>query len=337
LLPARVIREDRRAYLVQTDTSLTYAELSGKLGFDTDSSDRPKVGDWVLGSQETEALFVIKQGLPRKNKISRKVAGNRIEEQVLAANIDLVVIVMGLDHDFNMNRLERFLALGKQREAEAVIVLNKTDVCPDLDHARQQVEAHSQGQKILMVSAASNTGITEISDLFKPSKTGVLIGSSGVGKSTIINRLLGTDTQATKEVREDDSKGSHTTSFRQLFLLPNGGSLIDTPGMRELSLWEEKEEEFSSAFQDIFDLAMSCKFSNCTHAGEKECAVQAAISDSTLDEKRYANFLKIQKEKDYLQSQISDKSKYEQRKKQKKLHAGYKKKIKGKNKGAGKK
>lgn len=330
-IPARIIRENKNAYIVQTDEVRIHAELTGKLVYESDSSDLPKVGDWVIGTHESDNLFIIKERLPRRNKISRKASGNRADEQILAANIDLIFIVVGLDHDFNLNRLERYLSLGKQHDATTKIVLNKTDVCSELDDLKQQIINHSQNQKVLMVSAINGTGIDAISDLFKPNKTGVLLGSSGVGKSTIINSLLGKHEQNTNEVREYDSKGVHTTSFRQLFLLPEGGSLIDTPGMRELSLWADSEE-LDTSFQDISDLSNACKFRNCTHTVEKGCAVQDAISEDRLDKKRYNNYLKMQKELDYLQSKRDGKSKHVYNQKQKKLHRGYSEHIKGKNK-----
>jgi ribosome biogenesis GTPase / thiamine phosphate phosphatase len=331
LVPARVVRENKNAYLVQTETMVCYAEVTGKLEYESGFSDRPKVGDWVVGTQESKNLFIIKKNLPRKNKISRKVAGSRIDEQILATNIDLIFIVIGLDNDFNINRLERYLALGKKSGATSVIVLNKIDICSELDQLRQRVTEHSQDQKIVMVSAKRGLGISEISELFKPNKTGVLIGSSGVGKSTIINSLIGKNEQTTKEIREDDSKGMHTTSFRQLFLLPNGGSLIDTPGMRELSLWENSDL-LDTSFQDISNLASTCKFRNCSHTVEKGCAVQEAIMDNSLDKKRHGNYQKMQKEQAYLQSKINDQSKHDYKQKQKKLYKGYSEIIKDKNK-----
>lgn len=319
LVPARVIRENKRAYLVQTNEKICSAELTGKLVHDSDASDLPKVGDWVVGIQSSDDLFIIQERLERKNKISRKVSGNRSDEQVLAANIDLILIVVGLDNDFNMNRLERYLALAKQSEATPIIVLNKMDLCPELDTLKQDVLDHSQGHKILMISAKNSTGIDEISELFKPDKTGVLLGSSGVGKSTLTNGLIGRNEQVTKAVREDDNKGMHTTSFRQMFQLPDGGSLIDTPGMRELTLWEDASE-LGAVFEDLADIARSCKFRNCTHTVEKGCAIQAAVSDNLLDKKRLDNFMKMQKEVEFLQRKREDKAKRDYNYKQKKLH-----------------
>ena len=331
VVPARVIREDRRAYIVQTDTAVSYAELTGKMGNVTNLSALPKVGDWVLGVQSSENLFIIQEILPRKNKISRKVSGKRVTEQALATNVDLMLVVMGLDNDFNLNRLERYLALAKHCNVEAVIILNKMDICPDKDIKYAQVQARSDGQDIFMISAEKGQTIEDIAERFRPHQTGVLIGSSGVGKSTLTNQLVGEAIQETKAVRADDHRGMHTTSFRQLFLLSEGGCLIDTPGMRELHLWDESDVS-DTAFQDIVDFSAACKFRNCAHDKEVGCAVQQAVASGDLDAKRLDNYQKMQKEQAYIQSKLNEQSKYKYKQSQKKLYKGYKAYIKNKNK-----
>ncbi|MBU0579934.1 MAG: ribosome small subunit-dependent GTPase A [Candidatus Margulisbacteria bacterium] len=329
VIPARIIREDREAYLAHTGANEIFTEMSGKLLYTLAESERPKVGDWIVALQANDDLLVVQNILPRINKISRKAAGTRTEEQVFAANIDLIFIVVGLDHDFNLNRLERYLAVAKQSNAETIVVLNKTDICPNKESLQQKIIKDIGKKKILMVSAKQKEGVDELAKLFQPNKTGILLGSSGVGKSTLINCLLGENVQKTKTVREDDSKGRHITSSRQLFFLPTGGCLIDTPGMRELTLWSD-QEGLDDAFSGIAELAKQCKFRNCTHMVEKKCAVQKAIKDGSLPEKRFQNYLKMKKELEYLQSKKSEKAKYEYKQKQKKLYQVYEqiKKIK---------
>lgn len=322
LVLGRVIREDMIAYLVQTTKSVIFAELTGVLGYKSTSVDRPKVGDWVLGTQKTKDLFLIHQTLKRKNKISRKASGKKTEEQILAANVDLVFVVIGLDHDFNINRLERYLSLGKQQGAKTVVVLNKVDICKNADEIKNQLLKAPGKQDVVMISAIHNMGIDHLAELFKPNKTGILVGSSGVGKSTLVNRLLGRNVQATKSVRESDSKGMHTTSFRQLFLLPNGGCLVDTPGMRELTLWEDATQ-LSESHNDIVELGLTCKFSNCSHTVEKGCSILEAITNKVLDKKRYDNYVKLQSEQERLRVQKSRKAKIEIKKHQKKLLNSY--------------
>ncbi|MBT5954709.1 ribosome small subunit-dependent GTPase A [bacterium] len=323
---ARVIREDMIAYLVQTKESVVFAELTGSLGFKSTSVERPKVGDWVLGTQKNKDLFVIHETLTRKNKISRKASGKRTEEQILAANVDLVFVVIGLDHDFNINRLERYLSLGKQQGARTIVVLNKVDICKNADDLKNEILNAENNQDVVMISAIHNMGVEQISELFKPNKTGILVGSSGVGKSTLVNSLLGRNAQETKSVRESDSKGMHTTSFRQLFLLPDGGCLVDTPGMRELTLWEDADQ-LSDSHNDIVELGLTCKFRNCSHTVEKGCSILDAISNNSLDKKRYDNYVKLQDELERLRVQKSQKAKLDVKKNQKKLMKSYEESI----------
>jgi len=237
--------------------------------------------------------------LPRKSKFSRKVAGKITEEQVMIANVDTVWIVSGLDQDFNIQRIERYLALVLGSGAESVLILNKSDICIELEDRIKEVKNVAPTIPIHTISAELNEGLEELFQYLGNGKTVALLGSSGVGKSSIINRLLGFNRQKVGPVREADSHGRHITTYRELIMLPKGGMIIDNPGMRELQLWSE-DEDINQVFDDIEILSRQCKFSDCTHTNEPGCAVKNAIENGGLDLRRYEHYLKLKKELEFL-------------------------------------
>ncbi len=227
------------------------------------------------------------------------MTGEKTEEQIVAANVDLVFLVSGLDDDFNVRRIERYLTLAWDSGARPVIVLNKADLCPDLAECVAEVESVAFGTPVLTASARDGYGLEGLRGMLTPGKTGAFLGSSGVGKSSIVNVLLGKPLQATQAVRGTDSHGRHTTSRRELILLSGGGMVIDTPGMRELQLWTD-EEGLGTAFADVEELAVLCKFADCNHEDEPGCAVQAALEDGTLRQDRFNGYLKLRREVRYI-------------------------------------
>lgn len=296
--PARVVQHDRTRYLVQDGDGVRSAVLPGRTLSDPEA-DRPAVGDWVV-VQGDDDLAVIQALLPRRTAFSRKVPGETTREQVIAANLDVVFVVMGLDGDFNLRRLERFVSQAWSSGATPVVLLNKADLCDDVEGRRVAAEFAAPGLDVVVLAAGAGDGLDRLRPLVRPGSTVVLVGSSGVGKSTIVNLLLGHERMTTGGVRDDDSRGRHTTTHRELVPLSEGGLLIDTPGLREIQLWDTGEG-LSHGFSEIEDLARECQFRDCAHAHEPGCAVRAAVDDGTLDAGRYANYLKLQKEVAYLE------------------------------------
>ena len=308
LIPARVTRQDINQYhLLSAEGELT-GILPGRFRQQALSKgDLPTVGDWVLVSHIVggEAGNVqIERLLERKSKFSRKEAGEVVDEQVVAANIDHVFIVSGLDDDFNPNRIERYLLLSWDSGALPVIVLNKADLCEDLDERLDALASITGGAPVHIVSAAEGEGIDALQPYLAPGSTCALMGSSGVGKSTLINRLLGYNRFETGAVREADSKGRHTTTFREMTQVPDGGMIIDTPGMREIQLWSDSVS-LSGSFEDIEQLALSCRFSDCAHQSEPGCAVKAAIDAGELESDRLQRYEKLLREFAHLDAQES--------------------------------
>ncbi len=258
------------------------------------------MGDWVVISlRESEKSATIHSILPRKSKFSRQSAGGITKEQIVAANVDTVFLVSGLDGDFNPRRIERYLILAWESGANPVILLNKADLCKNLKDCLNQVENIALGVPIVTISAANSQGLEALQPFLQPGKTVALLGSSGVGKSTITNQLKGEAIQAVKAVRQGDDRGRHTTTHRELILLPNGSLIIDTPGMREIQIWAS-EGSLNSTFEDIETLAEECRFRNCQHAQEPGCAVQQALQEGKLDYSRFHSYQKLNKELDYL-------------------------------------
>lgn len=298
LVLARITEQHRGLYKVVCEQGTRTAIISGKLRYSSDiASDLPAVGDWVMiGDFGNASSSVIHHILHRKSVFARQAAGTGNDVQVIAANIDTIFICMSLNADFNLRRLERYLTVAWDSMATAIIVLTKSDLCADLTAKLDEIKTVSVDVPVIVCSSENGNGFNDINSMVGMGKTIAFIGSSGVGKSTIINRLLGEDVLATKAVRDDDDKGRHATTHRQLLLLPNGGIVIDTPGMRELSLYSG---DVSRTFEDIEDLASMCKFSNCTHASEPGCMVSKAIENGLLSAKRFENYLKLRREVSY--------------------------------------
>jgi ribosome biogenesis GTPase len=304
-----VAREHKELYVVISEIGELTAEVSGRLRHDAQSrSDFPNVGDWVaVMPRPEEGRATIHAVLPRKSSFSRKaVLGGgpkygpgKIDEQVLAANIDTVFLVSGLDSDFNLRRIERYVAVAWDSGADPVVILNKADLCDDIEERVEEVEGVAIGVPVHSMCATEDEGLDVFRDYLTHGRTGAFLGSSGVGKSTIINGLLGEDRLRIGAVREDDQRGRHTTTFRELIALPEGGIVIDTPGMREIQMWDN-EEALSRTFEDIEEITAQCRFSDCSHNKEPGCAIAGALEDGSLDSNRYQSYLKMQKELKHL-------------------------------------
>jgi len=293
---ARVAREDRGRYLLLHAAGARPAELAGRLRHEAQGrAELPAVGDWVAMRSGDGELGVIAAVLPRASAFVRKVAGETTEEQVVAANVDTVFLVAGLDGDLNLRRIERYLAAAWESGAEPVVVLNKADLVEDLEARVVEVESVAPGVPVIAVSALAHQGLEGLGSWLAPGRTVALLGSSGVGKSTLLNALLGEERQDTGAVRADDSRGRHTTTRRELVPLPGGALLLDTPGMRELQLWGG-EESLAGTFPDVTELASDCRFRDCRHEGEPGCAVRAAVESGVLDATRLDSWHKLQRE-----------------------------------------
>ena len=296
--PARVIRQDHDLYRVAGPSGEMNARVTGKMMYAAASeADYPAVGDWVAVDRDNDASgdASIGQILARRSVFVRKAAGSGQAVQVVAANVDTVFICMALNYDYNLRRLERYLTISWDSGAQPVVVLTKADLCADLPQKLAEVSLTSAGCPVVVSSALNQEGLEQVRQLTAPGKTVAFIGSSGVGKSTLINYLLGEARLATAEIGQNE-KGRHTTTHRELYVLPGGGLVIDTPGMRELQL---ENGDLSRAFEDIEALAQECRFRDCTHSGEPGCAVQRAIEDSTLTPSRLESYHKLQRELGY--------------------------------------
>ncbi len=324
----RIAAENRTNYLLYSRYGELSGEVTGKLLFTLSSAELPKVGDWVVMNVfEDERKAIIHRIMERKSRFSRKIAGKKTEEQIIAANIDLIFVVQGLDGNYNPRRLERYLVMAYKSAAEPVIVLNKSDLCDDTAGRVTEVRELTKGLPVFPVSTKTGDGIDKLKNCIRTGTTVAFIGSSGVGKSTIINTLLGKDVQKTGEVRESDSRGRHITARRELFIMPDGGLLIDTPGMRELQLWNAGDG-IEETFTDIESLAVYCHFKDCTHTVETKCAVLSAVEEGTIPRSRYDNYIKLLKELNFLEIRQSTLSFLEKKRQDKILH----KRIKQMNK-----
>lgn len=297
----RIIRENKEKYIALNDEGEFIAEVTGKFRFENNLKGQyPSVGDWVVTivlSKEKKAT--IHGILPRKSVFSRKVAGEITEEQPVAVNVDFVFIVTGLDENFNLRRIERYLSLAWESGAVPVILLNKADLCEISEQRKFEVESISFGVDVHVLSAHHLESLNVLMKYIKPGRTVAFLGSSGVGKSTIINSLLGEDRLQTQKVSQSESRGRHTTTYRELHILPQGGMVIDTPGMREIQVWGN-EEGLEQSFADIEELSHRCRFKDCSHENEPGCGVRQAIDNGELDIDRYNSYLKLKKEYSYL-------------------------------------
>jgi ribosome biogenesis GTPase len=322
-VPARVIAQQRRLWRVAGGFGECWGEAAGKLRLCANKGvEWPAVGDWVAAElQDAKSAARILEVLPRRSRFVRKRPGKKIAQQVIAANVDAALLVCALDGDFNPRRVERYLAQCCESGARPVVVLNKADTCVDARGKAAEIERVALGAAVCVLSAKTGQGMEELEPFLKRGDTLVLLGSSGVGKSTIANRLAGESPQEVQPVREADSRGRHTTTSRTLIALPRGALLMDTPGLRELQLWDANGG-VSEAFADIDALAAQCRFSDCRHKGEPECAVQAALSAGTLDEARLENRHKLLREQEFLMRKIDPAARHEEKKRIKRLHRG---------------
>jgi ribosome biogenesis GTPase len=329
--PARVIIEFNHIYRVWGVDGELDATSSGRLKHQAASrSELPAVGDWVVirrRRDETQAAIVAV--LPRHSWFSRKMAGAVTDEQVVASNVDVVFIVMALDADYSLRRLERYLLLARESGASPVILLTKPDLATDVDGQTEEVRSAGGGLPVHVVSPKRNEGLDQVAAYLTPGRTGALLGSSGVGKSTIINQLVGQDVQKTREVRDADSKGRHTTIHRELVVLPNGGLLIDTPGMRELQLWDVGEA-VRQTFDDIEALAGGCHFTDCQHRGEPRCAVKDAVAEGRIDAARLESYHRLQDELAFLSRQQDERAQLDEKRRSKVMGKALKKHLKSK-------
>ncbi len=322
LLPARVALEHKHAYdLLSPHGDLTAACTGRLLHHATQRAELPAVGDWVaVRPRPGEARADIHAVLPRRTKFSRAAVGTSAVEQIIATNIDTVLLVTALDQNYNLRRIERYLAVAWESGAQPVVVLNKSDLHSAPAAAQAEVESIAIGAPVVTLSAIEDDRVDALSPWLLPGKTLALLGSSGVGKSTLINRLLGADRQATSAVSDAVGKGRHTTTHRELIVAASGFMVIDTPGMRELQLWDTDATTLDTTFSDIAEIITRCRFTNCSHRGEPGCAVQAAFDDNTLDLQRWESFQKLQREQAHAARKSDARLAREQKSAWKKIH-----------------
>jgi ribosome biogenesis GTPase len=329
--PGRILIEFNYICRVWCPEGEIEAVRSGRLTHRaTSRGDLPAVGDWVVvRKRPDENRGAIVAVLPRRSWFSRRMAGQVTDEQVVAANVDVVFIAMALDADFSLRRLERYLLLARDSGAAPVVLLTKPDLSDDVAARVAEVAALTADIPVHVVNPRMNEGIDRVAASLPPGRTGALLGSSGVGKSTIINRLVGRDVQRTRDVRASDSKGRHTTSHRELVFLPNGGFMIDTPGMRELQLWDVGEA-VSETFDDIEALAVQCRFSDCRHRDEPDCAVKTAVAEGQMSAARLESYLKLNDELGYLARQQDERAQLEAKRRSKIMGKALKQHLKSK-------
>jgi ribosome biogenesis GTPase len=330
LVPARVAVEDKHFYRVWTKDAELIAQITGKLVHEAHGNHSllPKVGDWVavklLPNEEKAAIHAI---LPRTTQITRKHSGRDTAAQILATNLETVFLVLAADISFNAARLERMLVMARDSGARPVVVLNKMDLSEDPDALLAEAQQLAAEASMHPVSAVTGRGLKKLGAEIKPGDTVAFIGTSGVGKSSLINRLFGEELMPTVEVRESDSKGRHTTTWREMIFLPKGGVVIDTPGMREFHLWDLAGHGTRDTFPEFEELALRCHFRDCTHTQEKDCAVVAEVTAGKIPRDRYESFVKLQKELAYLQEAGKRANWTSRRKSDRVAHRAYNKKV----------
>ena len=309
-IPARVARQNKNSYELLSEFGGLIAEVSGTFSFFAESStDYPTVGDWVLINLiEEEQKGIIHKLLARKSSFVRKAAGMETDAQVIAANIDTVFVVVGLDRNFNLRRIERYITLIKKSNAKIVILLNKSDLCDVVESKIAEVAEIAPEVPIIELSATCDKEFSQILGYLNHGETVTLVGSSGTGKSTIINRLLGEDLLLTQSTSDKVSQGKHTTTWREIVVLPTGGIIIDTPGMREVQLWAD-EDDLSVAFDDITALSKKCKFRDCQHGEEPGCAIRDAVRRGAIKEGHLANYDKMKREINFLSRRKAEREK----------------------------
>ena len=314
LIPGRIAVQHRGAYDVLTAEGELRCDVAGRLYDEAASpADLPAVGDWVaVAARPGERAGTVQAVLPRRTKFSRKTAWQAAEEQVLAANVDVVFIVTSLNEDLNLRRLERYLILARESGAQPVVLLTKSDLASDPEGARAAVEAVAADVPVHVLSSLTGEGLDAVRDDLRPGVTAALLGSSGVGKSTLVNTLAGNELLETQELRSD-GQGRHTTVRRELVQLPGGALVIDAPGMRELQLWVA-DEALEETFDDVTSLFEHCRFSDCSHEREPGCAVRAALADGTLAQERWDSYLKLEAELAHLERRLDKRAQAEERK-----------------------
>lgn len=320
---ARVVSENKTNYGLATTNGELLGVVRGKVLYEGDTHMKPKVGDWVTFSKVRESDVVpIESLLPRFSKLSRHGAGMEETEQVMVANIDQVFIIQGLDGNFNVNRIERYLVIVNESGAEPIIILNKSDLVDNVEEYEAQVQAVAQDVPVISLSATALENLSALSDYLTPHSTSVFVGSSGVGKSTLLNALRGEEVQETQGLRDDD-QGKHTTTRRELFLMNSGAIIIDTPGMRELSV--KGMEAVEETFEEIAALSTQCQYSDCDHEKSEGCALRKGIEEGSVDPKHVENFLKLLREQDYARGKVDEEYGHERKARIKKTQKGYKK------------
>jgi ribosome biogenesis GTPase len=332
---ARVIAHGRGIWRVAGDFGECPAEAAGRLRLAAEKgADWPAVGDWVAVELRDDQgrAGLIQEVLPRRSQFVRKMAGKKIAKQVMAANVDIALLVSALDGDFNPRRVERYLTQCWESGAKPVIVLNKADATKNAHKRAQEMEKVAMAVPVCMISAKTGQGFSELEAYLAPGKTLVLLGSSGVGKSTIVNRLLGRAIQDVQQVRESDSRGRHTTTARQIFVLPGGALLMDTPGLREMQLWDA-DEGLLQAFADVDALATQCRFTDCGHRTEPGCAVQAAMEAGALHGRRLENWRKLQRELEFLHRKVDPEARQNEKQRMKQLMRSVNKMYRDREKG----
>jgi ribosome biogenesis GTPase len=317
-MPARVVAEDRGSYQVLGPAGEQRASVTGRFRFETsDPADYPAVGDWVAveagktGGNSGDTI--IHAVLPRHSALIRQAAGRRTEAQVVGANLDVVFVVASLNGDLNLRRLERYVAVAWESGAEPVVLLSKADLSDDVEATLAGVSAVAAGASVLIVSSFDGRGVDAVRARIGPGRTAAFVGSSGVGKSTLLNKLAGEERASVSEIREGDARGRHTTTRRQIHLLPEGGLVLDTPGMRELALWDG--DGLEQSFAEIDELAAACRFADCAHDAEPGCAVGAAIKAGTLAVGRLESWRKLQREARHHERQVNVLARNEERRK----------------------